>query len=281
MAIDFLYIALLNKINHRGVYFEGRNGGTKALLDFPQLRFNLQKEFPILSLRKQNFGHYLNEFLWEIRGGANINSLRDNGLDSSFLWETWADEEGYVAYSYGECWRKNTLYNIDQIRYLEKELKQNPFSRRLFLVTSDIDKNAKIHCDLYGVPQVPPCHPLIVFNSDGYNLNAHITARSQDIVVGLPGDLIRYSLMTMCLAQIANLRANEICFTFSNLHYYMQHEKKILKLAKKFMQLENEASIPTLQIQQKNQKLLFDFKFEDFILQNYNPQKFVSFPLIA
>lgn len=280
-TIDKRYISLMQDIYYNGTLIKARNGATRALIDtFPQLSWDLRTEtFPIISIRKQNIDHYINEFLWELNGDCNINNLNNvyAPVDSRFLWQSWADNNGTIAYSYGECWRNNSLNNIDQLRDIILELKRNPLSRRLTLVTQDIDKNHKSFRNLYPTPQVSPCHPCIQFSSDGVFLNAHVFSRSQDICVGLPGDMIRYSLLTMVLAQLSGLLAQKICFSFTNLHYYLEHEQDMLNLINKYS--DHEDNKPYLFIKEK--KSLEDYTYTDFCLINYKPHTFKSFKLIV
>lgn len=284
-TIDKRYVDLIRSIYHNGTLFAGRNGYTRALMDtFPQLTWNLRNEcFPIIALRKQNIDHYINEFLWELNGDSDINNLDSiyAPVDSRFLWNSWADTDGHVAYSYGACWRSNGFYGIDQIELILQELKNNMYSRRLTLVTQNVLHNYDMINDEFDVPQVSPCHPCIQFSSDGVFLNAHVFSRSQDIVVGLPGDMIRYSLLTMVLAQLSGLIAKNICFSFTNLHYYMEHETDLLELLMERQDAFYVKNAPGMTIEARGQKTVEDFIYSDFTLTDYEPNKFKSFKLIV
>lgn len=280
-TIDSAYTDLIKDIFNNGTIYNGRNGSTRALIDrFPQLHWNLLTQcFPIIACRKQNIDHYINEFLWELNGGDNTMGLNKfyAPVDSRFLWDNWADEEGYIEYSYGACWRDNTSAGIDQLRNIVEELRTNPLSRRLTLVTQDVEKNNAMFFDVFDVPQVSPCHPCIQFSSDGVYLNAHIFSRSQDAVVGLPGDMIRYSLLTMVLAKLSGLTAKNVCISFTNVHYYVKDEWKILKILDLPIDEANKPELTLVGFWDKKQ--LKDFTYSDFNLSNYVPNKFVSFPL--
>lgn len=292
--IDEQYVQLLGKLLYESDWFEGRNGGTRAIINRPlSISWDMSHDyFPILAFRKQNINHYINEFLWEINGGDDINDLNDYyfpEVDSRFLWKAWASEEGTVPYSYGACWRRNgeilANHSVDQIKMIEDMIKKDPMSRRLFMITSDVAKNAitndpdNISFGAQYPPQVPPCHPAISFTSNGHMLNCHVFSRSQDIICGLPGDMIRYDLMTRCFAKIANLKPGVIWFSFTNLHYYREHEEKLLKL---YHEHElNPENKPKIKIIDDNQEYMDDFLWHHFELSGYKPSKFVSFPLIV
>ena len=296
-TIDFKYVNLLNAVRMDGIHFEGRNGGTKAIINRPlSIGWHMSHDaFPIISIRKQNFLHYINEFLWEINGDDNVENLNNKyaPLDSRFLWKPWAHKDnGHIFYSYGASWCKNgeitSKYTVDQLKMLEFLLSENPMSRRLTLITQDVGKNALIN-DQNSLgengypPQVPPCHPASYFTSDGTYLNMHVTSRSQDIICGLPGDMIRYHLMAMCLAKLANLIPGEIWFSFTNLHYYMEHQEKIDDLLGNWRG-GKEGNYPKVNFSNSEIDIyitLTDFNYSDFELEGYVPDKFKSFPLIV
>ena len=293
-TIDSKYIGLLKQLMYESDFFEGRNGGTRAIINRPlSIGWDMRYDcFPIIAMRKQNIKHYINEFLWEINGVSNIDNLNDYyypDVDSRFLWKAWAGEDGYVPYSYGASWRANgqvlANHSVDQIKMLEDMIKKDPMSRRLFLITSDVAKNAITNDpdnisfgDQYP-PQVPPCHPAICFTSNGHVLNAHVFSRSQDIICGLPGDMIRYDLMTRCFAKIAGLLPGQIWFSFTNLHYYKDHEKKIFDVVNNYE--EDPENQPKMVIVDDDQEEMSDFLWHHFELSGYKPGKFTSFPLIV
>lgn len=298
-TIDRQYLALIERIHDEGTIIDGRNGGTRTLSSqFPQIKWDLSNDaFPIIALRKQKFEHYLNEYLWEINGGDNIKDL--NGVfvpnvDSRFIWDTWANEDGHIPYSYGACWRNNgelmAEHSVDQLRLLEDMLleanpKEGPSkrNRRLVLITADPAKTALDHIGSFeqmNYPkQVPPCHPAITFTQVNGTLNAHVFSRSQDVVCGLPGDMIRYSLLTMCLARLVELKPAHVCFSFSDVHYYMEHEEKLLSVVNDYDGSKN--NYPTMRIDGSYGKRLNEYTYQDFELSFYFPSKFKSFPLIA
>jgi thymidylate synthase len=302
-TIDQKYLDLIANIRENGHHLDGRNGGTQTLCDeFPQLRWDLRTDsFPLLGVRKQNFLHYINEYLWEINGGHNIHEL--NGvhvpdLDSRFIWDPWAHPEtGEVPYSYGACWRSNghetpgAEYGIDQIQMLEDqllaavpssgEIKRN---RRLTLITADVFKNALdadnsfVRCGGHK-PQVPPCHPsLSLTMGPGRVLNMHVFSRSQDVVCGLPGDMIRYSLMLMCFARYCGLEAGNMCFSFTDVHYYKEHEEKLMRVISEYV--PNEFNNPRVRLLGDREQRLNEYTYEAFKLSGYYPSKFTSFPVI-
>ena len=294
-TIDLKYLKLIEKLCNEGTHFEGRNGGTQAIIDRPLfIEWDMNDDaFPILAIRRQNFLHYVNEFLWEINGGANVNDLNNvyAPVDSRFLWQPWAHETtGYIPYSYGASWRKNgevaTDYCVDQLKMLEFLIKDNPKSRRLTLITQDVQKNAIVNDSSNEIfkghpPQVPPCHPASYFTSDGTYLNFHVTSRSQDIICGLPGDMIRYHLMTVCFAKLANLIPGKIWFSFTNLHYYKEHEEKLMYVVERYTPIYE--NYPKLHLHKMTNRhvSIEDFTYVDFELQGYKPHKFESFPIIV
>ena len=295
-TIDRKYLQLIEKLAYEGKHFDGRNGGTQAIIDRPlSIAWDMNNDaFPILAVRKQNFLHYLNEYLWEINGDDKVENLNNvyAPVDSRFLWNSWANkDDGHIFYSYGASWRKNgeiaSGYSVDQLQMLELMIKENPMSRRLTLITQDVSKNAFINGaadrveELGYPPQVPPCHPASYFTSDGDYLNLHVTSRSQDIVCGLPGDMIRYHLMAVCLAKLANLIPGKIWISFTNLHYYKEHEKKLFKTIDEFE--FNSENYPKLHLSKRSSQhdSLNNFSYVDFELDGYVPSKFKSFPLIV
>lgn len=292
-SIDKKYAALFAAIQENGEDFEGRNGGTRAIVgEALKFKVNLKRDaFPIIACRRQNFKHYLNEFLWEVNGGSNVNDLNNKyaPADSSFLWSTWADDSGYVAYSYGEAWRANSQYvtedgmGFDQLSLVEDNLKNNPMSRRITLITADVYKNildAVKGFQSKGFPaQVPPCHPVAQFTvNTKRELSVTVLSRSQDLVCGLPGDIIRYSLMVMCLAKLANLELGNVTIVFSNVHYYKAHEEKMIDVLSKPIKDDNN---PKVTVKDGLFNSLKDFTYNDFNLYGYSPNPFVSMPLIA
>lgn len=295
-TIDIKYLKLIERLCNEGTHFDGRNGGTQAIIDRPLfIDWDLNTDaFPILAIRKQNFLHYVNEFLWEINGGTNIKELNNvyAPVDSRFLWKPWAGiEDGYIPYSYGASWRRNGEMapgniSVDQLKMLEYMIKENPMSRRLTLITQDVFKNAIINDPSSEIlkdypPQVPPCHPASYFTSDGTYLNFHVTSRSQDIICGLPGDMIRYHLMTVCFAKLANLIPGKIWFSFTNLHYYKEHEEKLIDVVERY--IPDISNYPKMLLDKRtnNHVSLDEFSYVDFHLEGYYPEKFESFPIIV
>jgi thymidylate synthase len=249
------YLELCKHVLDNGILKEDRTGtGTISTFGY-QMRFDLNKGFPMVTTKKLHLKSIIHELLWFLSGDTNVKYLQDNGVR---IWNEWADEEGNLGPVYGYQWRSWTTPNgdtVDQIKNLINEIKTNPSSRRLIVSAwnvADVDKMA-----------LPPCHCLFQFYVQNGKLSCQLYQRSADIFLGVPFNIASYALLTMMVAQVCDLEVGEFVHTFGDVHIYTNHLEQINT------QLAREPKIlPTLKIN-KEVKDIFSFKFEDFELMNY------------
>ncbi len=251
------YLNLLQDILDKGAKKDDRTGtGTYSLFGY-QMRFDLQKGFPLLTTKKLHVKSIIYELLWFLKGETNIAYLKKNGIS---IWDEWANEKGELGPVYGYQWRSWTTPDgktIDQISNLIKEIKKNPDSRRLIVSAwnvADIEKMA-----------LPPCHCLFQFYVSDGKLSCQLYQRSADAFLGVPFNIASYALLTMMVAQVCNLEPAEFIHTFGDIHLYRNH----LEQAQEQMSREPRP-LPKMDINPAV-KSIFDFKFEDFRLMNYDP----------
>lgn len=249
------YLDLLHKIMNEGVEKDDRTGvGTLSLFGY-QMRFDLQKGFPILTTKKIHLKSVIYELLWFLKGDTNIRYLQEHGVR---IWNEWADENGDLGPIYGaqwRSWRGADGKTIDQIQWVINEIRQNPHSRRLIVSAwnvSELDKMA-----------LPPCHILFQFYIANGKLSCQLYQRSADVFLGVPFNIASYALLTMMMAQVTNLKPGEFVHTFGDVHLYRNH----IEQAK--LQLSREPfPLPTMKIN-PHIKEISDFQYEDFELINY------------
>jgi len=250
------YLSLLEKVLHEGEEKGDRTGtGTKSLFGH-QLRYDLQKGFPLLTTKKVYFKAVIHELLWFLSGDTNIKYLSDNKVR---IWNEWADENGDLGRVYGAQWRswqKPSGEKIDQIADVVKNIKENPNSRRHLVVAfnpGELDQMA-----------LPPCHAFFQFYVANGKLSCQLYQRSADIFLGVPFNIASYAALTMMMAQVCGLAPGEFVHTFGDVHLYNNH----IEQAK--LQLTREPKkLPNLILNQSITDI-FDFKFEDFELVGYD-----------
>jgi len=251
------YLDLCKKILDEGVDRGDRTGtGTRSIFGY-QMRFDLEKGFPLLTTKKVFLKAIIYELLWLLRGDTNIKFLKDNGVT---IWDEWADERGELGSVYGKQWRRWETVDgkkIDQISNLIDGIKNNPESRRLIVNAwnvGEVDKMA-----------LPPCHCFFQFYVAKGKLSCQLYVRSNDVFLGMPFNIASYSLLTMMIAQVCDLKPGELVYTTGDTHIYKNHFEQIK------LQLTREPrKLPVMKIN-KNVKSIFDFKYEDFILEGYDP----------
>ncbi len=251
------YLDLLNRILTEGIEKTDRTGtGTKSVFGH-QMRFNMAEGFPLLTTKKLHLKSIIYELLWFLRGDTNIKYLKDHGVS---IWDEWADENGELGPVYGHQWRSWPDYNggtIDQISNAVKMIKNNPNSRRIIVSAwnpAEVDRMA-----------LPPCHSLFQFYVADGHLSLQLYQRSADTFLGVPFNIASYALLLMMMAQVTGLKAGDFVHTTGDTHLYLNH----LEQAK--LQLSREPRpLPKMNIN-PNVKSIFDFKYEDFELENYNP----------
>ena len=251
------YSELVRKIMSEGDEKSDRTGtGTLSLFGH-QMRFDLNKGFPLLTTKKVHLRSIIVELLWFLRGDTNIQFLKDHKVS---IWDEWADEQGNLGPVYGEQWRSwktSDGVQIDQIANVIEEIKKNPDSRRLLVVAFNPGEIQKM--------ALPPCHAFFQFYVSGGKLSCQLYQRSADVFLGVPFNIASYALLTMMVAQVTGLKAGEFIHTLGDAHLYKNH----LEQAKLLLTRE-ERELPKMKINPEI-KSIFDFKLEDFTLENYNP----------
>ena len=259
------YLSLLGHIMESGVLKSDRTGtGTKSVFGY-QMRFDLQKGFPLLTTKKVHLKSIIYELLWFIKGDTNIKYLNDHGVT---IWDEWADEDGNLGPVYGSQWRswKGADGKVtDQLSSLIEGIKKNPDSRRHIISAwnpAEVDKMA-----------LPPCHAMFQFYVANGRLSCQLYQRSADVFLGVPFNIASYALLTMMVAQVCGLNPGEFIHTFGDAHIYANHFDQVaLQLSRDTRQLPVMKLNPAI-------NSIFDFKFEDFILEGYDPHPGIKAPI--
>ena len=249
------YLDLARRIRDEGIKKEDRTGTGTISVFGHQMRFDLSEGFPMVTTKKLHLKSIIHELLWFIAGDTNIKYLKENGVR---IWDEWADENGDLGPVYGHQWRSWPTPDggtVDQISHLIDMIKNNPDSRRLIVSAwnvSDVDHMA-----------LPPCHCLFQFYVADGKLSCQLYQRSADVFLGVPFNIASYALLTMMIAQVCDLGVGDFVHTFGDAHLYLNHLEQIEE------QLSRDPKpLPTMAIN-PDVKSIFDFKFEDFELQNY------------
>lgn len=256
------YLDLLQYVLDHGTERHDRTGtGTIGVFGY-QMRFNLGEGFPALTTKKLHLRSIIHELLWFLRGDTNIKYLKDNGVS---IWDEWADENGDLGPVYGSQWRSwpdGHGGTIDQIANVVREIKGNPYSRRLMVTAwnpAEIQDMA-----------LPPCHCLFQFYVSEGKLSCQLYQRSADIFLGVPFNIASYALLTMMMAQVCELEAGDFVHTFGDAHIYKNHIDQV------HLQLTRDPRpLPTMRINPEV-KDIFGFRYEDLTLENYNPHPHIK-----
>jgi thymidylate synthase len=259
------YHELMQRVLSEGVKKEDRTGtGTLSVFGH-QMRFNLEEGFPLVTTKKLHVKSIIHELLWFLKGDSNIKYLKDNGVS---IWNEWADENGNLGPVYGVQWRSWKTADgrtIDQIKNLIEMIKKNPDSRRLIVSAwnpGDVDKMA-----------LPPCHTMFQFYVANNKLSCQLYQRSADIFLGVPFNIGSYALLTMMVAQVCGLGLGDFVHTLGDAHLYINHLEQTQEQLKRI-----PFALPKMKIN-PNVKDIFDFKFEDFELQNYESHPHIKAPV--
>ena len=266
------YLDLVKHVLDNGELKEDRTGtGTKSVFGY-QMRFNLYDGFPMVTTKKLHLKSIIYELLWFLKGDTNIKYLQENGVK---IWDAWADSNGDLGPVYGFQWRNWNNDGIDQISNLINDLKNNPSSRRHIIsawnpsVLPDTSKSFETNV-ANGKAALPPCHAFFQFHVINGKLSCQLYQRSADIFLGVPFNIASYSLLTIMIAQVCNLKVGDFIHTFGDAHIYCNHFDQMK------LQLTREPrKLPTIKIN-KEVKSIFDFKFEDFVLEDYNPHPHIK-----
>ena len=259
------YLDLMQKVLTEGQKKSDRTGtGTLSIFGH-QMKFDLTEGFPLVTTKKVHLKSIIHELIWFLKGSTNISYLKENGVS---IWDEWADENGDLGPVYGAQWRSwpdGSNGSIDQIQNLINSINQNPDSRRHIVSAwnpAEVDNMA-----------LPPCHSLFQFYVANGELSCQLYQRSADIFLGVPFNIASYALLTHMIAQVCNLKVGEFVHTLGDAHLYTNH----LDQAK--LQLSRDTkNLPVLKINPEI-KNLFDFKFEDFEILNYESHPSISAPI--
>ena len=238
--------------------------GTLSIFGY-QMRFDLSEKFPLLTTKKVHLKSVIYELLWFLKGSTNIKYLQDNGVS---IWDEWADEHGDLGPVYGSQWRSWRTHDnrsIDQIEKLIIDLKTNPDSRRLIVSAWNVAEIENM--------KLPPCHCFFQFYVANNKLSCQLYQRSADIFLGVPFNIASYALLTLMIAQVVNLEPGEFVHTLGDAHIYSNHFDQVNE------QLTRQPKeLPTMHIN-SNVKNIFDFRFEDFKLSDYDPYPLIKAPV--
>lgn len=256
------YLDLLRRILDEGTVKTDRTGtGTKSVFGH-QMRFDLEKGFPLLTTKKLHLKSIIYELLWFLRGDTNVHYLQEHGVR---IWNEWADANGDLGHIYGYQWRSWPDYDgghIDQIQEVVDTLKHNPDSRRIIVSSWNV-------ADLNRM-NLPPCHMLFQFYVADGRLSLQLYQRSADTFLGVPFNIASYALLLMMMAQVTGLKAGDFIHTLGDAHIYLNHIDQV------HLQLTREPRpLPRMHIN-PDVKDIFSFRYEDFELTDYNPYPHIA-----
>lgn len=259
------YLELMQHVLNHGHVKSDRTGtGTYSVFGY-QMRFNLSDGFPLVTTKKCHIKSIIYELLWFLKGDTNIHYLNQKGVS---IWDEWADQNGDLGPIYGRQWRAWSTENgksIDQILRVIEQIKNTPDSRRMIVSAwnvADVDKM-----------KLPPCHALFQFYVADNKLSCQLYQRSADIFLGVPFNIASYALLTMMIAQVCNLEPGEFIHTLGDAHLYQNHiEQTRLQLNRKPRKLPTMKLNPAI-------KHIFDFEYEDFTLEDYDPYPAIKAPI--
>ena len=259
------YLDLLSHVKSNGIEKEDRTGtGTLSVFGY-QMRFDLNKGFPLLTTKEIHLKSVIHELLWFLTGNTNIQYLKDNGVS---IWDEWADENGDLGPVYGFQWRSWSSSNgqsIDQIKNLIDGIKHNPDSRRLIVSAWNVAEIDNM--------KLPPCHAFFQFYIADNKLSCQLYQRSADIFLGVPFNIASYALLTRMVAQVCELECGDFVHTLGDAHIYLNHIEQVNEQLSR-----TPKSLPVMNINSAI-KDIFKFKYEDFELLNYDPDPLIKAPI--
>lgn len=251
------YLDLCQRVLNEGTEKHDRTGTGTISVFGHQMRFNLEEGFPLLTTKKLHLKSIIYELLWFLKGDTNVKYLQDHGVR---IWNEWADEHGELGPVYGHQWRSWPDYqggHIDQITQLVEQIKKNPDSRRHIVSAWNVAEVNHM--------ALPPCHTLFQFYVADGRLSLQLYQRSADIFLGVPFNIASYALLLMMMAQVTGLKVGDFVHTFGDAHIYLNHIEQVK------LQLSRDTRTLPKMIINPEVKDLFDFKFEDFQLVDYDP----------
>jgi len=266
------YLDLIKHVSENGILKEDRTGtGTKSVFGY-QMRFDLSEGFPMLTTKKLHLKSIIHELLWFLKGETNIEYLQKNNVK---IWDAWANENGDLGPVYGHQWRNWNSEGIDQISEVIETIKTNPDSRRMLIsawnpsVLPDTSVSFAENV-ANNKAALPPCHAFFQFYVTDGKLSCQLYQRSADIFLGVPFNIASYALFTMMMAQVCDLKPGDFIHTFGDAHIYSNHSEQI-----KLQLSRTPRELPKIIINPKV-KNIFDFTFEDFTLEDYNPHPHIK-----
>ena len=259
------YLDLLDHVLTHGVRKEDRTGtGTLSVFGH-QMRFPLADGFPLLTTKKLHTRSIIHELLWFLKGDTNIGYLRDNGVT---IWDEWADAEGNLGPVYGAQWRSWPTpdgQHIDQISRVVEDIRRSPDSRRLIVSAWNVGELPHM--------ALPPCHALFQFYVAEGRLSCQLYQRSADIFLGVPFNIASYALLTHMVAQQTDLEPGEFIWTGGDCHLYLNHlDQARLQLSR------TPRALPRLKLARRPESI-FDYRFEDFVIEDYDPWPGIKAPI--
>ena len=259
------YQDLLRRILEEGALKGDRTGtGTRSIFGH-QMRFDLSEGFPLLTTKKVHLKSIIYELLWFIAGDTNIKYLNDHGVS---IWDEWADENGDLGPVYGHQWRSWPTPDgktIDQLSEVIQTIKRNPDSRRMIVSAWNVAEVSKM--------ALPPCHTLFQFYVAEGRLSCQLYQRSADVFLGVPFNIASYALLTMMIAQVCGLQPGEFIHTTGDTHIYQNHFDQVAE------QLSRTPKALPRMVLNPEVKDIFDFKYEDFRLEGYDPWPAIKAPV--
>lgn len=256
------YIDLVKRVLAEGAHKEDRTGTGTISVFGHQSRYNMEEGFPLVTTKKLHLKSIIHELLWFLKGDTNIKYLQDNGVR---IWNEWADENGDLGHIYGYQWRSWPDYNgrhIDQISEIIDTIKNNPDSRRIIVSAWNV-------ADIPSM-KLPPCHAFFQFYVANGKLSLQLYQRSADIFLGVPFNIASYALLLKMMAQVTGLQAGDFVHTLGDAHIYTNHIEQLK------MQIERELRPLPQMILNPEIKNIFDFKYEDFTLEGYDPHPHIK-----
>ena len=259
------YLDLLNRILDEGVEKGDRTGtGTTSVFGH-QLRFDLSRGFPLLTTKKLHLRSIIHELLWFLKGDTNTAYLKENGVG---IWDEWADEDGNLGPVYGHQWRSWGApggETIDQVSQVVEQIRENPDSRRIIVSAWNVGELESM--------ALPPCHLLYQFYVADGRLSCQLYQRSADVFLGVPFNRASYALLLLMMAQVTGLQPGDFVHTFGDVHLYSNH------IDQARLQLSREPrELPRMKIQREVEDV-FSFRFEDFLLEGYDPHPHIKAPV--
>jgi len=259
------YLNLLQHILDTGNHKTDRTGtGTQSVFGY-QMRFDLAKGFPLVTTKKVHLKSIIYELLWFLKGETNIAYLKEHGVK---IWDEWADENGELGPVYGKQWRSWEGKDgkvIDQVSELIEQIKKNPDSRRLIISAWNVGELSEM--------ALMPCHNMFQFYVADGKLSCQLYQRSADVFLGVPFNIASYALLTMMIAQVCDLKPGEFVHTFGDVHIYSNHMEQV-----KLQLSRTPFPLPTMKLNPEV-KDIFEFKFEDFVLENYECHPGIKAPV--